>query len=523
MESERIWEEDTFTEIKEKLIEENRKYWANKRNITQGDKWIYVYHGMSGYHFDWAVHEDIVAKGLQEKTRLPVISVIDGFGRALPDGLDGSFGITDTVHLFYSKYVDERSERTTYEFAKALAEETYQDKDKLLQLEYRGIKFGDELYDDLLLRNWKNDVLTFDCFDISLEEYARCIRNALSLIDHAFALFSQKCPAYVITTERVQLKRLFGNIARTFGAEEIVVMSDWPEILVQIPTEVKRKITVSSCWEAAITYYSGQSVCCPQEYDDLFVIKHADDLEKYDLCEQLGISNHNKNVFILPHAFIDAPRGGSQLHFYHDYLEWFLKTIEIIRKIPNVNWIIKDHPMTAYYKQDAFVKKVFLDNKTPNMYWCDYNVSGMRIKEIADCVVTCGGEAALEYWAYGIPTITTAMSYFIEQGISYNMKMVEEYEQMLKSISTIEKPSNTSSKKAIEILCTMKQMSNCETQDELVSLFLETRKIQLANYFSGFSFRHIQTFCERYLDLLKRDYSFDKSSIYKLENVCLCE
>jgi len=520
MDSERIWEEDTFIEIKEKLIEENRKYWAGKRNITQGDKWIYVYHGMSGNHFDWAVHEDIAVKGLQEKTGLPIISVIDGFGRALPEGLDESFGISDTTHLFYSKYVDEDSEETTYKAAKELAEATYQDKDKLLQLEYRGIKFGNGLYDDLLLRNWKSDAPTFDCFDISLEEYAHCIRNALSLIDHAYDLFSQKCPAYVITTEKILLKRLFGDIARTFGAKEMIVMSDWPEILIEIPVEAKNTSS-ANCMKAAIEY-CGMRLENAQIYDDLFVIKHEDQLEE-DLRVQLGISNRNKNVFILPHAFVDAPRESYQLNFYHDYLEWFQSTLEIIKKIPDVNWIIKDHPMTAYYKQGAFIKKLFLENKTSNMYWCDCDVSGMRIKEIADCIVTCGGEAALEYWAYGVPTVTTAVTYFSEQGISYNMKSPEEYEQMLKNISTIEQPSEASSKQAVSVLLTMKQMSNCVTEDNLVNLFLKSRKIQLANYFSGYSFQHVQTFCEGYLELLEQGYSFDKSCVYQLQNVCICK
>ena len=217
MDSERLWEEDIYLEIKKELVQKNREYWAGKNKVTQGDKWIYVYHGMSAAQFDWAVRENIVAKGLQEKTQLPIISVIDGYGRILPEGFDESFGISDSVHLLYNKFVDEQSEKITRETANALAEATYKDKDGLLELEYRGIKFGDELYDYLLQKNWQKEEPTFDCFDLSKEQYTHYIRNALSLIDHAFAMFSQRRPAYVITTEKIQLKRLFGDVARLAG------------------------------------------------------------------------------------------------------------------------------------------------------------------------------------------------------------------------------------------------------------------------------------------------------------------
>lgn len=522
MGTERIWERDTFSEIKKELIRENRKYWASKSNVTQGNKWIYVYHGMSSAHFDWAVREDIVAKGLQKKTHLPIVSVIDGYGCTLPEGLDESFGINITTHLLYSKYVSEHSEKTIHEMAKAMAEATYKDRDKLLALEHRGIKFGDELYDHILMKDWQNDEPSFDVFSISLDQYAHHIRNALSMIDHTFELFSQRRPAYVITTEKIHLKRLFGDIARLFGAEEIIVLSGWPGVLMRIPSDrpQEEKVLTSSCMQAAVKYYIEHKKIDIEKANNLFVVdNNKGDQKTFDLVAQLGLSRQSKNVFILPHAFVDAPRESYQLHFYHDYLEWFLKTVEIIKKIPNVNWIIKDHPMTAYYKQNEYIKKVFMENKTPNMYWCDCNVSGMHIKEYADCIVTCGGEAALEYWSYGVPTVTTAVTYFTGEGISYNVTSIEKYEKTLKNITNLEKPAERSMKKAREVLVAMKQMSNCSMQNEFINLLINTRKIQLGNYCSGLNFDHIPVFCEGFIKLLTSN-AIEQSCIYQVENIC---
>lgn len=516
-----VWEEDTFSDIKEELIRENKKYWANKDNITQGDKWIYVYHGMSASQFDWAVRENVVAKGLQEKTHLPITSVIDGYGRVLPEGLDESFGIMDSVHLFYSKYVNEQSAKTIDETAMALANTTYQDKDKMLQMEYREIKFGDELYDYLIAKVHGKNVLSFDIFDISLEQYAHYIRNALSMIDHVFEIFSQKRPAYVITTEKIHLKRLFGDIARTFGAEEIIILTDWPEVLVRVPfgRPQGKKVLVSDCMESVVGHYIKYAKLDTERTNNLFVIENTASTDTFDLSVQLGLPKQNKNVFILPHAFVDAPRESNRLHFYHDYLEWFLNTIEIIKKIPNVNWIIKDHPETVYYKQNEYIKRIFIENKTPNMYWCDSHVSGLLIKEFADCIVTCGGEAALEYWAYGVPTVTTAATYFTGEGISYNVTSIGKYEETLKNITNLEKPTERTMKKAQEILVAMKQMSNCGAQNELVALLLSARKIQRSSYCQGENFDHVSVFCEGYVKLLEQG-AIEKSCIYQMKNVC---
>ncbi len=521
MDSERLWEEDIYLEIKKELVQKNREYWAGKNKVTQGDKWIYVYHGMSAAQFDWAVRENIVAKGLQEKTQLPIISVIDGYGRILPEGFDESFGISDSVHLLYNKFVDEQSEKITRETANALAEATYKDKDGLLELEYRGIKFGDELYDYLLQKNWQKEEPTFDCFDLSKDQYTHYIRNALSLIDHAFAMFSQRRPAYVITTEKIQLKRLFGDVARVSGADEIIILSDWPEVLVRIPSgrPQGKKASVSDCMQAAVKYYIEHKELDIVKTNNLFVIENKGNQGTCDLAAQLGLSKRDKNVFILPHAFVDAPRESYYLHFYHDYLEWFLRTLEIIKKIPDVNWIIKDHPMTAYYRQNEYIKKVFMKNKTPNMYWCDSDLSGIHIKELADCIITCGGEAALEYWAYGVPTVTTAVTYFTGEGISYNVASIDKYEDTLKNIANLAKPAESSMKKARDFLVAMKQMSNCSAQNEFINLLIDTRKIQLGNYSLGINSDHIPVFCKGFIKLLASG-AIEQSCIYRMESMC---
>ena len=232
----------------------------------------------------------------------------------------------------------------------------------------------------------------------------------------------------------------------------------------------KKKVTLSDCLGGAIKYYMEHSEPVLAEKNNFFLFDEIVSPKTNNFHVQLGIENDKKNVFILPHGLIDIPRETSRIYFYYDYRDWFLKTINIIKNISNVNWIIKDHPLASYYKQNDYVKQIFMENKTSNMYWCDSNVYGLELKEVADCIVTCGGEAGLEFWAYGIPTITSTENYYTMEHISYNVKSQEEYENVLRKIPCLAKPSAESSKKAQEILFAMKQMSDGETQDKLSSL-----------------------------------------------------
>lgn len=71
----KIFHESGYIHSCEKhLIEENKKYWENKTNVTDGSRWIYVFHSV-GETFEVCVREDILAKGLQEKTKLPIVAV----------------------------------------------------------------------------------------------------------------------------------------------------------------------------------------------------------------------------------------------------------------------------------------------------------------------------------------------------------------------------------------------------------------------------------------------------------------
>lgn len=516
--------ETNYRKSADLMIQVNEQYWPIDLEVE--DDWIYVLHDVHT-RFSICTLEDIVAKGLQGKERLSVAGIISGradFLMELVDQIDRSFGIEQRFHPSYHDYNSEEIEN----LAKKMADETYGEKEKLIELTYRNVRFGDVLYDDILRGgDVRNRGKTFSCFEISQEQYYCYIRNALAIIDQAYEIFSSRPPRYLVTSQYFYTKGLYAHVAKVLGAKIIIPSIDCPDIVIQVNpdnralSEIKVADTLRAKMEKCLAGYQANE-CTPENF---FVMDPM-------YPEQFKITNKTskkKNIFILPHAFGDAPRESCRLNFYYDYHEWFLDTLRIIQNISNVNWIIKDHPWAAYYKQEDYVKSIFEKYKTENMFWIDNKCSGMNIKEVADCVITAAGDAGIEYWAYGIPTITVGDAHYCSWGISYQMKTLAEYEKMLKNLNNIGRPSEDSVKLAKKYLTAHKNWGkHGDPYSELLrNLWLKEENILGAGG-SAFGIKDTVdqqlgkgtlAFSEAYADLL-REIDIKSSRIYQLENIC---
>ena len=240
--------------------------------------------------------------------------------------------------------------------------------------------------------------------------------------------------------------------------------------------------------------------------------------DKLDLLAALGIRNTRQNVFIMLHCLSDVPRRNCRHTCYKDYNEWFIDTLRIVKEIKDVNWIVKDHPLAFFHGQESYVKKIFAEHQSENIYWCDKQISGMNIKDIADCVITCAGDVGIEFWSYGIPTITVSEAYYCRWNISHHMKSRSEYEKTLRNIGAIAKPSAESAQLAQKCLIAMKQMVEWDN-DSLGGLFAEIfgqRSRCLKDGDIGIA--PLYRFCKGYSSALEEGH-VKESAIYRLKNV----
>jgi len=512
------------------LIEVNKQYWQNSPNITEGSNWIYVLHTLTTAVLP-CVYEDIVAKGLQEKEKMPIVSVVSGKANEFLDKLDKSFGIEQRYHSSYHEFDSEAERQKVEQLAQEIASDTYGDKDKLIALTYRGIAYGDAVYDDILRRGRtgkRGEV--FDCFDISQERYFVFIRNALTVIDKAYKIFGEKRPLYLITAEHVFTKGLYASVASALGAKIILSSIEAPGILMKVDSSrcLLHKIKIADILKSMKENLFQRHKQVDLDEGNYFLMEVSDKAPKQTLSTEAKSGSRRKTVFILPHAMCDAPRQACRHNFYRDYNEWLLDTLRIIKDIPDVDWIIKDHPWAACYGQCDYVQSVFEKNKAPNIYWYEKDYSGMGIKNIADCVITCAGDAGIEYWAYGIPTITTANAYYCAWGISYQMQSLAEYEDTLRHIQSIAPPSSESIESAKKYIQASKVWD--DTKDLFVMLFHNFREVERGIfrtdgvYFENNDWSNTRLekstceFCESYIQLLQAD-SLRTSDIYRLTNM----
>lgn len=510
--------------FEKRMIEANKKYWEKRSNITEGEKWIYCFHSVQS-SISYCTMEGVISKGLQEKEQLPIASITcgtagaGGRGRKAIDELDVSFGIEQIDHFDLDDFGGVISRVRTAVSAAYLALFTYKKRKKLLRIKYRGICCGDAIYDDILRMNpyMPGGRPVFDCFDVDRSTYYLYIRNALSIIDKSYKIFSQRKPAYIVTSEFVYIRSLVVSVASSLGAHLLLT---GPTDLDPLPMVLARKkflveIKVAKILERQIQHILEKDTLADQTLDHAFVME-PEKADERGILEYLGVPAGKKNVFIMLHCLSDAPRGGSDQSVYIDYNKWFLDTLRIIKEVKGVNWIIKDHPLSTYYSQDSYVREIFDANKTENMFWCEKNISGLQIKEVADCVVTCAGDVGIEYWAYGIPTVTTADAYYSKWNISYNMKTLEEYEDVLKNISKLKKPSVESMVQAQKCLIALKKMGTLNI-DEVVRLFYTVASEEANSLKDVYSELPSVRFCKKYIELLNADHIRD-SVIYQLRN-----
>lgn len=501
------------------MIEANRAYWADSSPEAQGEDWICVYHAWTDdLRFD--LYESLVAKGLETREKLPIMSISRSNGSCcrLTDELDDSFGIKRRFYVTLNEGKSRLANLKTALIAQYFTCATYGKKEKLFRAKYRGIAWGDRVHDTIVQENaGVTQGQAFDCFAVSRATYFKYIRNALSIIDQAYAIFKKRRPAYLVTSENLQMYGLLGDVAGRLGATRLICAapgSGWNNIIQIAPG--KETLLGDMVRRQIEDYLRAHPIKAVD--DNLFMVKTGT-ASGQNLAEQLGLDPKKKNAFIFPHILSDVPRENSRHVVYSEYNEWLVDTLKIIREIPNVNWIIKDHPMAAYYKQDGYVKSLFQQYKTDNMYWCDKAVSGLQIKEIADCAITCSGDIGLEYWAYGIPTITTSKGYFCQWGVSYQMKTLSEYKDTLRHIEELPPPPPESVELARRCLTAMRLTG--ETDDGLTRLFQKAGSAFWTACIKGSTdtTRTDYAFCKQYMALL-RGTGVRDSSIYRLENIC---
>ena len=328
---------------------------------------------------------------------------------------------------------------------------------KLLNLSYKGVKFGEELY-DAIIRN-TNGLYTLDKLRVNhlsiiirayvniynAEKFFSCEHNTLVYGDCDYEMQGWPKMAIHYIGNCYQVNDL-GIVEHQEKKENKIF--NCGKLTKEIYEQSVKKITPQKLEQFLQKHFCGGDVNYLNR--DAYYNKTSYSLEKlYDVLNV--VDKNRKNVLIAAHAFSDTPHYACNLIF-KDYFTWLFETIKILQANDKINIFVKEHPTAYYYGETGSVAYYVKKYNMSNIYVLPQDFNTISVFSIMDAVVTCQGTIGLEATIYGIPVFTAGQGYYYGFGIDNNSKTLEEYTYKMLHITEYPKPTELQMKTAKNVL-----------------------------------------------------------------------
>lgn len=335
----------------------------------------------------------------------------------------------------------------------------------VLEITYRGIPIGEQIYDGVLKRKqsslWALNARVFDkirhalatveAVEVLRERYEVCA----GLYGHvscegagvaARTLLHHRVPVFLGRGGLTALKR-YNRMQDTRGrlSPHMYVPKHWLESLSK-----SRKAELVQLAEAYLAErMSGQYV--NKMGLEIYAPENTYYASSDAFASTYGLDPSKPFVFIMLHVMNDDPHCEKQ-YIFKDYYDWFFRTLHVVKDVPEVNWIFKQHPVyrRGYDSDDADVRGDIEAVARPNIAYLDENETfhSASLPNVAHALVTCGGTAGLEYTTQGVPAILGSESYFGGYGICIEPASFDEYAASLCNIVQVPRPTPAQVEKA---------------------------------------------------------------------------
>ena len=113
-----------------------------------------------------------------------------------------------------------------------------------------------------------------------------------------------------------------------------------------------------------------------------------------------------------------------------------METLKLIKKIKNVNWLVKPHPSEKIYNTNITAKKLFdtIIKKEENIKFLDSQYNINKFSDYISSVISFGGSAGYEYTKLGIHVITAGDTRYSNFGLTQSPKTLNEYKSLLNNL-----------------------------------------------------------------------------------------
>lgn len=440
-------------ELVEKFIEINKRQW---RSIKHTERYIFINFSMVRMQAAWIIPKLLYAKGLESVTFAKPV-VLTWRPNNLLTKLIESFGFKHIV-------LEDINHGSVLSLLKAMNKTlhfliTDGTGEGLKNIRVCNINVGKPLYEDILR--------TSSLSTIYSARNNICIKKIIHLLWTTYALndFCKKHPLdYAVCDDIAYHEGIFLKLFHSYGAEIYNVSNKgYDRIKFKGDDIVRRGEARKKQYDKFISEIDDSLIQWSEQYlQERYQGKNGRSIDrgaflnkivisKEDIMKKYDLDPHKKNIVIMAHTFTDAVFNYGEIYF-RDYYDWTEQTLKIAGEVDGVNWILKPHPTRgAYNESEDSIEKMYKKYKKPNIVFLSDDVSTESIKNIADALITIGGNAGAEFACEGIPVVIVGKPYYYGFGYTIEPQTKNEYIACLKSIDQVEHLSKEQIKTAKKV------------------------------------------------------------------------
>lgn len=432
------------SQLLEQFVNCNKKIWKERTPNTQNKKYILVNLSMVRMQIPWILPKLLFAKGLEEKTgAIPVVLTWNA-----NEQLSSFFESFGVIHIALNKLCVRNITGTMAAFFKTVFFVMVDGTGEgLKKMTIWDLPIGKSLYEDILrtsslstIRSCKNKIVIKKIFHLllslfTLKKYCRkhpmvyAITDDMAYHEGMFIQLLKSMNTKIIACSNIAAKKV------EFNADGEIIRHNWyreDQVREYIKSVTEEEIVwVDNYLEERFQGKNGREI-------DRQAFSGKKVLTKDELVRQYGMDPQKKTIVIMAHTFTDAVFNYGD-YYFRDYYDWTEQTLKIASGNTKVNWILKPHPTRGSYNEtEDSIEKLFAKYQKGHMYFLADDVSSESIKNIADVLVTIGGNAGAEYACFGIPAVIVGKPYYHGQGYTIEPKTFEEYKYFLEEADTIE-------------------------------------------------------------------------------------
>jgi hypothetical protein len=308
-------------------------------------------------------------------------------------------------------------------------------------ISYKGVLIGDLIYDTYIRMldgkySPEKDIHLFK-FLVTAIFNQKIICDVFDKNDVEFLIVADKCYLNHGVLYRVAIGRGIKVLMPTkelkyLHADNITTHFYHPEIaLIDMAKELKG-VDIE---KEVTTYFQKRFSGDINQIDVLTSYRNKRIYSADELRVLMDLDISKKNIVIMPHAFSDFPHIADGL--YTDYYIWLVELLNVVKKIHNVNWLIKPHPTSYIFNETGVVETLLADLGASNVKVVPNDMNTASVKDIADVILTVRGTPGLEFATFGIPVVTAGKGCYSGYGLDVEPTSKQNYINIINNLNDV--------------------------------------------------------------------------------------